>query len=335
MTKTKEAVSKDENIFFKFEGSTKYIFSFYMILCVLFLKSIFDIEPFYDNNNFVKTDLREYLIIVVGFAYSYLLFVLVKYMFDGFIEKNMVEKNKYGESKEEHKYRITKIIYSIIYYVISSSINFYLISKFQPNHLPKFFGGSLEVNQFLDTWPGNIDCYVRYFFILSIGHHVERTCEQIFSKKKYLNFWTMLLHHVLTVNLMLICFAHRQFLFGIPILLIHDITDIFLSILKIVREIKCLKIMIFPSYFLCLVVWFITRNYIFNFEIIIPLWFTAVPKLLPNIEANMVHLFASLGLAILMVLNTYWLFALLHAGVKKIFYNVEASVHEGENSKNK
>jgi hypothetical protein len=333
MTKTTESISKDKSIFIKFEGSTKYIFIAYFLLCILFIKTLFDVESYYKQNNHPTTVISEYLLLIPGFLFSMYLYKITEYFFSNVIERNMIDKNKYNETKDQHKYRIVKILYSIFYYTISSTVNFYLIRTFQRDHLPKFFGGGLEIRNFIESWPLNVNKYVRYFFILSIGHHLDRTYEQLTNPKKYLNFWTMLLHHVLTINLMIICFAHRQFQFGIPILLIHDITDIFLSLMKFFREMKNLKKFVMPAYFVCLIVWFITRNYIFNKEVIYPLWFIEVPKIFKEGNFNASHLFASMGLGILMILNSYWLLALLHAGFKKIFYNVEASIHEGEKDK--
>ena len=317
-----------ESLFHKFESSTKYIFYFYVTLCVLFIKSIYDIEVFYKKTNQPATVLYEYFLWIPGAFFSWGLNKAVLVLCDSFIERNMIEKNKYGESRQLHKYRIAKNIFSLAYYILASFFNFYLISKYQSDHLPVFFGGTLEIKTFLEVWPINVDFKVRLFFLFSIGHHVERTSEQVFHTKKYYNFWTMLLHHVLTINLMVICFAHRQYLFGIPILLVHDMTDIALCLMKIVREIKFLKPMLMPSYFLCLVVWFIMRNWIFNFEVVIPMFKDVLWKAV--MRHCWAHLFAVLGVFILMVLNTYWLFALLHAGFKKIFYNIEQSVHEGE-----
>jgi hypothetical protein len=321
-----------DEVFHMFESSTKYIFFFYLILCILFIKSLFDVETVYAKLNVPLTNPKEYLLILAGGLISFLINQLTAKGFDGFIRRNMVEKNKYQESKDQHVYRIVKIIYSIIYYTLSSSINFYLIKTFQPDHLPTFFNGTLDVSRFIKDWPSQINIHVRYFFVMSIGHHIERTLDQVLHTKKYYNFWTMLLHHILTINLMVMCFGHRQFIFGIPILLIHDITDIFLNILKIVREIKFLKKYVMVGYFLCLIAWFITRNWIFNLEIVIPLFSNCIWEAF-TLHA-WAHLFASFGVGILMILNSYWLFALLHAGFKKIFYNIEQSVHEGESKKN-
>ena len=220
------------------------------------------------------------------------------------------------------------MFYSIIYCTCSSCIFFYIIQKYQPDHLPKFFGGTLNIHSFISIWPKNVDYHLRYFFIISVGHHLERTYNLLFKKSKKKDFWTMLLHHVLTMNLMIMCFGHRQFLYGIPILLIHDITDIFLNIMRVSREIKPWKFMVLPLYFLCLISWFITRNGIFNFEIVIPLFKSSFLSVLRNRQYN--HIFASLGVFILMILNTYWFLAIGYAGYKKVFKNIDESSHEGE-----
>lgn len=327
-TKSKE---KETKIFHKFENSTKYLFMLYITGCLYFFKGVFEVEEHYKSLNLEPTENWQYLLIGLGFIISRSILKISDIFVSKYLIDHIVDKNKYNETRNQHVYRVVKIFYSIIYYTLASIINFYLISRFQRDHLPKFFGGDFELTRFAETWPNSVHVYVQRFFLVSIGHHVERTYDHMYCQKKYLNYWTMLLHHVLTINLMVICFAHRQYLFGIPILLIHDITDVFLSLMKICREIKFLKFLTMPAYFLVLISWFFTRNYIFNKEIIFPMWFKVVP--IPEVHKNINHMFAVFGLGILMILNTYWLFALFHAGYRKIFYNVEKSIHEGENAK--
>ena len=312
----------------KFDDYTKYIFFVYLIFLILFFKTIFDIENYYIKSNLPKTDYREYLLILVGLIISRGLFYVTKITLSGFILRNMAP-SKYVETKQEQVYRIILLIYSFIYYTGMSIINYYVIKNYQLDCLPRFLGGTLSVIDYLQKYPSQVHLYVRTVFLVSIGHHVERTLEQLFQAKRIQGFWTMLLHHVLTINLMIQCFAHRQYFFGIPILFIHDLTDINLKLVKIVREIKPWKPSTIPVYLCLCGVWFITRNYIFNLEIVIPLWTSVIFDFVANKMYS--HIFASCGVGILMILNTYWMYCLVYSGYQKLVNNIDGNFNEGEN----
>jgi ceramide synthetase len=163
--------------------------------------------------------------------------------------------------------------------------------------------------------------------ILTSGHHIERLLEHLIKKKtKRNNFYIMLLHHYLTIILMVECCIHRQYICGIPILLIHDITDIFVNIIRLVREIKQWVWLTLPAYFALLFVWVFMRNTIFNIEIVYPYYTICFFEWIEARVYN--HFFASFGTLILVVLNTFWLYKILLSGYLKIFKDKNVDLTE-------
>ena len=304
------------------------MFIIYFVLCLLSLHHLYKIENFYEKSQYGRTNVYEYLLIFVGVLLCALLFEFVKIVTRKFILNNMSDHKRLIETKEQRLYRIQIIFNSAIYYFWISVINFYLIKKYEIDYLPKYLGGKLEISNFLGDWPRQIAFPVRAILMISIGHHLERTYSHLRYKRNAGDFWTMILHHLVTITLMVNCFGHRQFLFGVPILLIHDMSDFFVNTMRLVREIKPWKKYTLLFYFLFVLVWLITRNFIFNFEIVFPLWTKEFWKFHINRDLN--HIFASLGIGILMILNTFWLYAALIAGYRKIFQNKEVSKFEGE-----
>lgn len=126
----------------------------------------------------------------------------------------------------------------------------------------------------------------------------------------------MVMHHYTTVILMVNCLAHRQYRFGIATLLLHDMTDSLVNIMRLVREIEKWKELILPIYICFMIVWVYTRNLVFNVELIYPLLSKNIPKMIRTRDYP--HVFATTGLLIITMLNTYWLFGLIHAGYIKI-----------------
>jgi hypothetical protein len=203
-----------------------------------------------------------------------------------------------------------------------------LISTYQPDILPKFFGGSLDVSLFLEKWPMNVEYPITCYMIFSIGHHLERICEHLTHSKKYQSYWTMMLHHFLTVNLILICVSHRLYIFGVPTIFVHDMTDVFLNLLKIIREVQPLKFLTIPSYLLLFFGWVITRNYIFTFEIFVPMWYYSGTKVLKL--GHYAMFFKAVELTILAILNWYWLYTIGYAGFKKFTAGIDQDYNLGE-----
>ena len=101
--------------------------------------------------------------------------------------------SKLEETKEQQVDRILKLFYSLFYYLIITIINYFVISTFQSDCLPTFFNGSLNLTSYTENWPRDVNPYVKYVFLFSIGHHVERTVELLMDYKK-MNFWTCLLY---------------------------------------------------------------------------------------------------------------------------------------------
>ena len=139
----------------------------------------------------------------------------------------------------------------------------------------------------------------------------------------------MLLHHYLTIILMFNCFVHRQYMFGIPILLLHDLTDSLVNLMRIVREIQGWDFMVLPVYAIFVLSWIFTRNIIFNVELVSPLFSDQIFKFIKDRRHN--HLFATFGVFVLMMLNTYWILGILYSGYRKIFKGDERHfLEEGE-----
>jgi hypothetical protein len=131
---------------------------------------------------------------------------------------------------------------------------------------------------------------------------------------------------------MINCFLHRQYICGIPILLIHDLTDIFVNLIRIVREIKKWVWLTLPVYALFLLVWITFRNVLFNTDLVYPLFRYELIKSINMGQRN--HLIAFCGVFILMGLNTFWLQGMLYSGYLKIFKGKDVYVTEEPDSKN-
>ena len=241
----------------------------------------------------------------------------------------MLEHSRINETPEQRLNRVQTFFNTIFYYSFAVSINYYLIITYSPRYMPRFLNGELKIRTFLDIWGEMPEQPVRVFFMLSVGHHVERTYQHIRHNIKGNNFWIMILHHVVTINLMLCCYLNRHFLYGIPVLFIHDIGDIFVGWVKVVREIRQWKNLVIPVFVVLFIIWVYTRIFIFVYELMYPtlteLIFMAPPDFMMN------HIFGIFGLLILLVMNSYWAFGMANSAYQKVFKKSGDALHfEGE-----
>lgn len=315
--------------FSSFDKIMRFIFGIYIIMIMLMIRNIISIEHYFLSLNLPATNFKEFLLIIPGFFISLFIWEAIRYFTRGFIIKYKIEHNRIKETKEGRIRRVQAAFNSIIYYSICVGINYFLIITYAPDYMPVTLGGSLNIDAYPEIWPTYVCDPVRIFFVLSIGHHFERTYQHIANNLKGNNFWIMIVHHIVTITLMVCCYCNRQFLFGIPILFLHDIGDIFVGIMRLVREITFLKFLTIPCFFSLFVVWVFTRVYIFGTEIFFDFSTSGVFKMTDDFVVN--QYFAVGGMAILMFLNVYWTFGMIVSGYQKLVVKTGEAMHfEGE-----
>ena len=307
----------------------KVLFFLYIIGMIILVRKMSNIDGYFKRNGYGSTNFWELLLIVPGVIITWSLFQIIKKLSRGFILRNKSKHSRMSESEEDRVHRIQTQFNGIVYYSLSVGINWYLIHKYSIRYLPMMMGGELDITTYYSNWPEIPALPVRYFFMLSIGHHVERTIDHLTHGRNSKSFWLMMFHHMITINMMFCSFCNRQYLFGIPILLLHDMGDIFVALLRVVREIEVWKSLKVPFFINLVISWIITRMIIFNYEIVYPMLTREV--FIVGGEYRNIHLFGFLGVTLLVVMNTYWLYGMLEAGYRKLVKNAgEAFALEGE-----
>lgn len=320
---------KATSMFTSFDKIMRAIFVVYFIMIVMMIRNIINIEQYFIETGKEPTNFKEFWLIIPGFFVSLFIWEGVRYLTRDFVIKYKIEHNRISETPEGRIRRIQSAINSIVFYTLSVGINYYLIVKHAPKYMPVTLGGKLDINSYPETWPAVVSTPVRLFFVISIGHHFERTYQHVVNNIKGNNFWIMIVHHIVTINLMICCYCNRQFLFGIPILFLHDIGDIFVGIVRIVREIKFLKFLTIPLFFTLFLVWVFTRIYIYGFEILFVFAMDGLFRLPSEFYVN--QWVATFGMCILMFLNVYWTFGMIVSGYQKLVAKTGDAMHfEGE-----
>jgi len=110
----------------------------------------------------------------------------------------------------------------------------------------------------------------RYFNLLTAYHLHEAGWLFLFSIGDY-NFWEMLLHHVVTLSLIVLCFITKHTALGSLVMILHGLTDIPVAFAKIFSN-TSLGTVTFIAYLSMLVSWLYYRVFVFIGSVIYPIY---------------------------------------------------------------
>jgi TLC domain len=93
----------------------------------------------------------------------------------------------------------------------------------------------------LENWPVVHKVkYLNYFYMIKLGHHFHNFLEHTIMKLAESDWIEMTLHHILTIGVMFYSYYFNMYDVGVPVLLIHDIGDLFMNFGKFIRNMKIL-----------------------------------------------------------------------------------------------
>lgn len=161
--------TKEQKKLTPFNLISKYCVVVYILISIFMFRQFGISEKFYIENGHGRTEKMNYFYVLLGMIYSAFVFFFMSWSCDGFIRKYANPKSKMHESKDSYHHRIKNMFYGLVYYSISTLLNFYLIYTYNPELLPVMLGGKLNVLGFMANWPQTASKPVLIFFIVSIG----------------------------------------------------------------------------------------------------------------------------------------------------------------------
>ena len=105
---------------------------------------------------------------------------------------------------------------------------------------------------------------MRQFYLLQIGWRIGDLLALFTAEHKNNDFWEMLLHHTITLYLVVGSYIGNYQPIGVLIMIYHDIPDIGTSFIRVLAESKWHSSYItFAIYLLMLYYWIVFRNFYF------------------------------------------------------------------------
>ncbi|CAF1002723.1 unnamed protein product [Adineta ricciae] len=247
---------------------------------------------------------QVYYIIFIAIGITLLRYAFERYVCKplvNWLELTTLNKNKFPESA-----------WKCLFYTCTWSFNIYLLSYrydyFQEPYL------------IWDDWapgmPVPFDIQIMYF--VQCGFYLHSIYGTLCMDYKRKDFYAMLLHHVLTMTLIFVSYATRYHKIGLLVLFVHDITDIWLELAKVLHYLflrkggrKCPRWETAANvcFVMFLLSWFLFRLYWYPIKVLYSTGVVTAHRAYDK-GCGLYGFFNSL-LWILCCLNIYWLYFIL------------------------
>mmetsp|Transcript_44586 Transcript_44586/g.71363 ORF Transcript_44586/g.71363 Transcript_44586/m.71363 type:complete len:317 (+) Transcript_44586:30-980(+) len=163
-------------------------------------------------------------------------------------------------------------------------------------HSPQFWNPSLM----FEAWPQEMSETNAIYYRLAIGYHGHRAIYGLFWEKRRVDFWAYLLHHWITMLLIVISWCVGLTQHGTIVLALHDSADVFLSGAKAFSY-DHHRIAVIISFSLFTLSWISCRLTLYPLKIIYPMF---VHK--KKFDCHPLFWLIAAALCILMFLHLYW-----------------------------
>ena len=190
------------------------------------------------------------------------------------------------------------------------------ITSYDSDYYPQGFGGRLDLERMISKTPEQSDLFSKIVLLLVLGHYLERTYFEFAHARPSPIFFTKVLHHVITMLLITACLATGDASVGIPVILTHTLTGIFLCASKLLNETIFGEAYAF-NYVMLLLTWFYCRIWVFFTEVVAPLAQTWSRDASLSLQKWSLFFLLIVFLLLITAFNVYWGVQLVLIGQRK------------------
>lgn len=298
------------NRFFNFLTFICFAGTTYMILNY---ESFWAERSSYKPENFVLPKIQDLYTTV----YFIPLIIAAKFLFEkpfsGLMYKILASKYKQIDDKDNYnlgliyKKKMTTSLFKVIYYTSISLFCYFMIkdSDFFPYEL---LGEGDMVNIFKNGDPGYLffdkPANFNLYYLINLAFVITDLIWLLFLYESQSDFSLMILHHSITISLVTFSYLYSYSQIGVIVFFLHDLTDIFVYLVRIVINTNIIDGIKFFVCGLFLLSYIYCRIYVFGKLIYI------VGTLLQNwnMYAQILWYFK----CILMIMHVYWVIQIIN-----------------------
>ena len=123
-------------------------------------------------------------------------------------------------------------------YLVRTPILFFILNGADCNFLDTRMGGSYEKPVYFKDYPCQpIPAYLDDFYVFKISFHLYELSHTLLLDRNRLDFPEYVLHHLMTWALIHVSYAMNIIPVGAAVMLVHDLSDIPMCIVKLVVDI--------------------------------------------------------------------------------------------------
>ncbi|CAD8188299.1 unnamed protein product [Paramecium pentaurelia] len=246
---------------------TIFKYSFFAVLFVISLYSldVIQFQQFLKEKNLRRFDWTDLKWLVIGLILIHITKIINGYLVFDYVSKSL-DKKYIGLDRQLRVQKIIKWIYDTFYYSVVT-IFAYIVFRDE-----KWFPSQLGGTKFTETmydFPNMPDNpWVPFYYMIQTSSHIHALLLlMIHGTKIELKYWEYLLHHFLAVSLLYFSTIYNCESIGIVVLVLHDISDIFLAYGRTYADIGKNKILVYMSFSAIQISWLYTRVYVFPIKI--------------------------------------------------------------------
>lgn len=207
-------------------------------------------------------------------------------------------------NRESKIAKFASCAFKCAFFVVMGSFEYALLSEqdFTPTWL---FGTGSTANCWKENYEMPIE--LTQLFMVSLGYHLHSTIYHCCILERRSDFGEMLLHHALTLWLMVLSYLEGFSRIGLLIVFLNDVPDIFVYLTKSLGDTVFVKTSI-VSYGFLVMAYFYFRLVVFPISVL--------PSLLYESRMDLVALVLYAGFLIaLFLLHAYWFSLLVRIGI--------------------
>ena len=267
----------------------------------------------------------KYVIVFTGFL------SILRILWNQFINQLFINIRE-TEQMNVKFYKISTGSFKVLYFIFISMWGGYLL--YISNYIPKGLGGSLEINEYINNikkglpYDNSETFNFKMYYLFNLSYHVSSFIFHFFQQNRK-NWQEMTMHHTATVLLITFSYLLGFLKVGHLVMLIHDITDIFVYLTKTINELKVDRYILIGCYIFGLIILFgYLRIYVFLNDVIIPSFTISFKE---QYYHNSIKYFLTL-LIILVFLHVYWFFLINQMILDFIINDKKKDKHEEYNN---
>jgi len=241
------------------------------------------------------------------------IFTISKYLFNKVSEpvfENRLSRKYSGEALELKVKKSTRNGFKVLYFGLITLFGFYVFSDTEYQS-PIMFGNG-DIHHLYSDWPYNkMPQYFKLYYMIGLSYHLEVTIVHLFSSAQN-DFYEMLLHHYITIMLIIGSFMTANWHSGINVLIQMDNGDCLGGLIKATMDFMPVPFVL-VNYLGLLFSWIYFRIFAYTYEVI---WKGSLTGRWHVDYTNSSQSVFQMLLVGLLILNVYWTILFFRMGYR-------------------